>query len=372
MGANSSQYQESGESAYVYAGCVKIQNMPPLALVGIGIIIQTLISFLITLKPDEYIQYRSSTSLKELHTNKKHKNGTSIAGDQQTQQQITALKSDNDHSDDNDDEIELEPQLQSNNNHQQHPPNLARDSTQMSEIDEPTPYDIIHNKLKNSTFYKYLSISLIIWQIVTMLIIFILDIIKLIRFGKNTNYDHYTSWQEFKCLSAILFISSNSQTMAINLTSMMIVYGGSNIYQGWRYLNIYKKLWFIVVLFLFVFYLSFILVFTFPGFFAYIWVTVPAIAVGIWIPKLVCCGCKCFFQTLYDALNDETYEMIMAPIILIFIYSLLGLIMINVFSGWPYLESFTLVWTERVWDTYFNGLGDSFEDVIRFITVFFG
>eukprot|EP00486_Rosalina_sp_Unknown_P016551 CAMPEP_0201595288 /NCGR_PEP_ID=MMETSP0190_2-20130828/192339_1 /ASSEMBLY_ACC=CAM_ASM_000263 /TAXON_ID=37353 /ORGANISM="Rosalina sp." /LENGTH=135 /DNA_ID=CAMNT_0048055219 /DNA_START=20 /DNA_END=428 /DNA_ORIENTATION=- len=132
MGVNSSHYTNSGLSAYVQQNCVKLENMPPLGIIAIGIIIQTFISFLITLKPDEYIQYRSSISLKEIQIRKKEsKNGTSMAGDQQTQQQITALKSDNDHSVS---DIDLQPD-----------PNIARDTTEITtdSEEEPTAYDVI-------------------------------------------------------------------------------------------------------------------------------------------------------------------------------------------------------------------------------------
>ena len=68
----------------------------------------------------------------------------------------------------------------------------------------------------------------------------------------------------------------------------------------------------------------------------------PSISIEIWISKLIS------FQVLYD--------MIIASIVAGFVYSLLEIAMIHLFSGWPCMESCGLVRSEREWDTYFNGL----------------
>eukprot|EP01084_Bolivina_argentea_P006080 11486_1 len=330
-------------SVYVEGRCVPLNVMAPFPLIAIGIIIQTFISFLITLKPDNYqdINEQSSISLKDIKTTR-GQNG--ITTEIETQQ--IHLHSDNDDSTDDDED------------------------EQDDKMNESQSIDIINKKLNNSKCYKYLTMTLIIWQIITMLIIFALDMKKLIKFSVE---NYYNAWIEYKCLAAILFISSNSQTMAINFTTMIIVYGQYNIWAGWAMINIYKKIWFSIVLLLLLLYISFIAVFTFPGFFAYIWITVPSIALGIWIPKLLCCGCRCCFGTIYDAIYDNTYELIMGPIMIIFIYCILGLTMINTYSEYPYIQSLTLVLTERSnWKIYFSAIIDSFPNFIRFLAVFVG
>eukprot|EP01083_Nonionella_stella_P207581 753947_1 len=120
-------------SVYVEGRCVPLNVMAPFPLIAIGIIIQTFISFLITLKPDNYqgINEQSSVSLKDIKTTR-GQNG--ITTEIETQQ--IHLHSDNDDSSDDDED------------------------EQDDKINESQSIDIINKKLNNSKCYKYLTMTL--------------------------------------------------------------------------------------------------------------------------------------------------------------------------------------------------------------------
>lgn len=208
---------------------------------------------------------------------------------------------------------------------------------------------------KSSTCGKIFVRCLIIWQIITMLIIFALDVNKWFEWEDEQDLINDTNtWENYQCFSAIVITSSNYSTLVVN-------FGGMIAHPDWK--NPFRLAWNICVCSLFAFYFLWMIMYGLAGTLLYCYLVLPI--AGIMICMKFVCNC--------DGVSRRCYRQLIFPILLIFIVIILSLTCVNWFSGTlDYWISFELVLFERQYKVYFKHTLKSGEAVFRFFTAFLG
>eukprot|EP01083_Nonionella_stella_P180204 641959_1 len=199
---------------------------------------------------------------------------------------------------------------------------------------------------------------LIVWQIITMLVIFILDCVSFSKWhGSNYIDEVYdsTTWNNYQCLSARIVISSNYSLCVLNTIAVFMN-------PDWQ--DYFRIAWNVMSCFCCFCYCIWLLMYGLVGAFYYIWVTI--VIVGPAVGCIFCCtSCKDSSPLCFQCCLQ-----VYMPIILMFFVGVMALTMINVFEGMDYWLSFENVLMERRWEDYKNSLNA--ESVFRALTAFVG
>jgi len=200
--------------------------------------------------------------------------------------------------------------------------------------------------------------ALMIWQILSMLIIVILDLVSFFQW-KESDYidDTYDSstWNNYQCFSARIVISSNYSLVIVNFVAIIMN-------PDWQ--DGFRIAWNIANGALFFCYCIWLIMYGLVGAFAYLWITIFVVG-----PAALVFGC-CMQCKRSSPLCHQCCLQIYAPVFLMFFVSILALTMINLFEGMNYWTSFENVLLERRWEDFYNNL--TAEAVFRWFTAFFG
>eukprot|EP01084_Bolivina_argentea_P260122 439163_1 len=93
--------------------------------------------------------------------------------------------------------------------------NTKQDSTKTSYCECCGKYLSLFSKhMRQTLCFKLFKMSYAIWQIISILMLIVLDVLKFIEFYRDSNY---SGWGNYKCFAAILINSSLSMTVIANL-----------------------------------------------------------------------------------------------------------------------------------------------------------
>jgi len=199
---------------------------------------------------------------------------------------------------------------------------------------------------------------LIVWQILTMTIVLILDLVSFFQWKESDYIDETydsSTWNNYQCFSARIVISSNYSLVVLNFIAMVMN-------PDWE--DYFRIAWNIANGVLFVCYCIWLIMYGLVGTITYLWVSI--FIIGPVLLVYACCRqCK-----RSSPLCHQCCIQIYAPIFLMFFVGILALTMINLFEGMNYWTAFENVLLERRWEDFYNNL--TAEAVFRWMTAFFG
>ena len=201
---------------------------------------------------------------------------------------------------------------------------------------------------------KGTAYCLMVWQILSMIIILILDMVGFFQWKESEFVDDIydsTTWNNYQCFSARIVISSNYSLVCLNFIAMIFN-------PDWK--DGFRIAWNIATSVLFFCYIIWLIMYGLVGALCYIWITAPII--GITAILYFCCKCT--------NLGNACFLQVLGPIIIFFFIGILALTMINLFEGGNYWTSFENVLLERRWEDYYENANA--ESVFRWFTAFLG
>eukprot|EP01084_Bolivina_argentea_P033029 61127_1 len=211
---------------------------------------------------------------------------------------------------------------------------------------------------KKSTCGTGTAYCMIVWQILSMTVILILDLVSFFKWKESDYIDEVydsTTWNNYQCFSARIVISSNYSLVVLNFIAM-------SLNPDWK--DGFRIAWNLANGILFFCYCIWLIMYGLVGAIAYFWITIFILGPAIGI--FVCCrGCK-----NKNPFCHQCCMQIFGPIFLMFFVGILALTCINLFEGMNYWTSFENVLLERRWDDFYHNLDA--EAIFRWFTAFLG
>eukprot|EP01084_Bolivina_argentea_P266130 451292_1 len=226
-----------------------------------------------------------------------------------------------------------------------------------------------------SKFLKWMKIGYMVWQILSIITIFVMDILRFSNLYSKFN----SNWERYQCFATIFLISSNAKTLLSYWISFHF------LLQDIRILEIYAppqyKLKFLYRLGIAGwFYMLLLFLYGFVGIWMYCWIGFGVLlcyqfivecVVFKWLKTKLESFCK---LCQYVVTVGELYSMLaifIVPVIVSMLFIICGLSAVNVYSGISYWNSLKFVIIERHWEAYVNYMWSSLEGKFRFITIIF-
>eukprot|EP01084_Bolivina_argentea_P083418 151020_1 len=212
--------------------------------------------------------------------------------------------------------------------------------------------------------FKMFQDALIVWQAVSIIAIFILDMLQI----KNMQKLYTNRIDRYWCSCTILFASSNSKTLFSYFVLVPCVFLDET--KCLQYTERIKIVWGISKFKYYVILAAAVL-----GFVEFVWLIVPILlGIGLYVWVGIAghitwiCACFCKKQSRHKYKKAGMY---IVAYLIFFLWTICGPCYINFNFGVGYIESFICVMTERNWTSYINSITSNVESAFRFLTMVF-
>eukprot|EP01084_Bolivina_argentea_P086793 156840_1 len=204
-----------------------------------------------------------------------------------------------------------------------------------------------YSRYKQKRMFKMIQIIYVIWKFISIIIIFVLDVRAMVDIFPRFS----STWDRYQCYAAILLTSSNAKTIfcySLGLgVAMYENYEKTN--PNTRTLVNKLKIVFVVFVTVMGFYevvslIPWILV----GYLAYFWIFFILTFAFIGCLNFINGNCSANYNMA------EVMLLVCFLILMAFWLIISSLAMVNLYSGMNYSKSLNYVFTERHWETYLH------------------